>query len=98
MTAEPRDAVKKRVAEIAVKYEAVISSMEHRELVDELESRALMASYGFQDATTAMMLKSAKAELLRRLKGGEIVAKVDDSPASNRPKEPQEAKRPSLFG
>ena len=98
MTAEPKDALKKRVAEVSEKYHAVISQMDHKELLDELESRALIASYSFQDPITAMMLKSAKAELLRRLKGGSVGPKepseaVDEvQPASEAPK------RPSLFG
>jgi len=98
MTAEPRDALKKRVAEVAEKYQAVISKMEHKELLDELESRALIASYSFQDPITAMMLKSSKAELLRRLKGGAVEAQepvaVEEEPAPA----PEVAKRPSLFG
>jgi len=96
--AEPKDALKKRVAEVAEKYQAVISTMDHKELLDELESRALIASYSFQDPITAMMLKSSKAELLRRLKGGAVEPKEgEDAPGEEAPA-PKEAKRPSLFG
>lgn len=92
--AEQRSALKAKVAEIAEKYRANISAMASKDLLDELEKRALMASYGYQDPTTAMMLKEAKAELLRRTKG--FVIESDSEPEVELEK--SEAPRPTLFG
>lgn len=98
MAAEQKEALKRRVAETAERYLAVISRMPHSELLDELESRALITSYSFQDPITTMMLKSAKAELLRRLKGGEVVPQEEAATEAESQDSPKEPKRPSLFG
>lgn len=87
--AEMPEALKRKLAEVGEKYGAAISAMADRELVSELERRALMASFSYQDPTTSMMLKLAKTEILRRLKGGEAV-KAEEKP--------EEAPRPTLFG
>lgn len=92
--AEQRAALKAKVAEIAEKYRANISTMGSKDLLDELERRALMASYGYQDPTTAMMLKEAKAELLRRTKGFAI----ENSTEPEAKPEKEEPPRPTLFG
>ena len=91
--AEQRAALKAKLAEIAEKYRANISTMGSKELLDEFEKRALMANYGYQDPTTAMMLKEAKAELLRRT-GGQQPQKPVEEEAEPRPA-PQQ--RPTLF-
>lgn len=96
-SAEQRAALKAKVAEISEKYRANISTMGSKELLDEFEKRALMASYGYQDPTTAMMLKEAKAELLRRTRGYKI-APDEDEPAPEARPERQEPARPTLFG
>lgn len=93
-SAEQRAALKAKVAEISEKYRANISTMGSKELLDEFEKRALMASYGYQDPTTAMMLKEAKAELLRRTKGhGPQKAAPEEAEAK-----PEPQQRPTLFG
>lgn len=78
-------------SEIADRYLENISELNSKELVNELEKRALMASYGYQDPTTAMMLKVAKAEILRRIKEG-------DSPRQEAEPKQETAPRASLFG
>lgn len=90
--AEGSEALKARLAGISEKYSAAIATMDHRELVDELEKRALMASYGTLDPTTAMLLKMAKAEILARIKG--------DSPGPAKSEKPLDAApkaKPTLF-
>lgn len=91
--ADQRAALKAKLAEIAEKYRANISTMSSKELLDEFEKRALMASYGYQDPTTAMMLKEAKAELLRRT-GSQQSQKPVEEEAEPKPA-PQQ--RPTLF-
>lgn len=78
-------------AEIGDRYLENISELSSKELLNELEKRALMASYGYQDPTTAMMLKVAKAEILRRIKEGEAPRQAADTKSDDTP-------RPSLFG
>lgn len=92
--ADQRAALKAKLAEIAEKYRANISTMSSKELLDEFEKRALMASYSYQDPTTAMMLKEAKAELLRRAKGFAI----ENSAEPEIKPEKEDPPRPTLFG
>lgn len=80
------------------KYRATVGAMGHRELVGELEEQALMANYGYRGPLMTMILREAKAELLRRLKGV-------DEPKADAPSEPSEdaatpveQKRATLFG
>ena len=90
--AEGSEALKARLASISEKYSAAIAAMDHRELVDELEKRALMASYGALDPTTAMLLKMAKAEILARIKGDSPVPAKSEKPLDAAPKA-----KPTLF-
>lgn len=82
------DPAKMARADVAERYGAIISAMVDKELVNELEQRALMASYGYQDPITAMMLKAIKVELLRRLKGGEGPS-VSPEPKAKEPAAPR---------
>lgn len=95
MATEQSESLKKHVAEVAEKYRAVISAMDHKALLEDFESRALITSYSFQDPITSMMLKSSKAEILRRLNGGAVAPRAD---APETDPEPKEQKRPTLFG
>lgn len=87
------DPRKQRLAEVTEKYGAHIATMGDRELLEDLERKALMASFGALDPTTAMMLKSAKSEILRRLKGGEGPKPIQEQKTAE--PDPQ---RPTLFG
>ena len=93
-SADDKWALKAKVAEVAEKYKANISTMSSKQLLDEFEQRALMASYGYQDPITTMMLKESKAELLKRTKGFE----VEGNSESDAGIEKQETVRPTLFG
>lgn len=80
------------------KYRATISSMSHRELVGELEEQALMANYGYRGPLMTMILREAKAELLRRLKGVDEPKPESSSKPSEDTGAPPEQKRATLFG
>lgn len=89
---------KLKAAEIAEKYTEVLRPMADKALVDELERQALMASFGYQAPSTAAMLKAAKAEILRRLKGESGPAKeADPEPGKDGEKKPTAPQRQSLF-
>lgn len=92
------EAEQQKLAEATEKYRATITPMSHRELVDELESQALMANYGYRGPLTTMILKTAKAELLERLKGVNQPQKAASSGSSEDTPEPTGQKRPTLFG
>lgn len=92
------EAEQQKLAEATEKYRSTITPMSHRELVDELESQALMANYGYRGPLTTMILKTAKAELLERLKGVDQPSKVASTGPSEDSLEPAEQKRPTLFG
>jgi len=96
--AKLNEAEQQKLAEASEKYRATIAPMSHRELVDELESQALMANYGYRGPLTTMILKTAKAELLERLKGVDQPQKAASSGPSEDAPEPAEQKRPTLFG
>lgn len=86
---------RQRAEEIAEKYAEVLRPMSDKALVDELERQALMATFGYQSPGTVTMLKTAKGEILRRLKGGSGPAsKPDGAPEDPAPEQPV---RQSLF-
>lgn len=93
------EADQKHLEDATEKYRSTVSSMGHRELVGELEEQALMANYGYRGPLMTMILREAKAELLRRLKSVEE-PKPEHGTAT--PAEGHEGlneqKRPTLFG
>lgn len=88
---------KRKAAEIAEKYATVLRPMGDRDLVDELERQALMASFGYQSPSTVAMLKTAKGEILRRLKDGGGPQNLEVEGESVAPAEEPKPQRASLF-
>jgi len=92
------EADQKQLDDSTEKYRASVAAMGHRELVNELEEQALMANYGYRGPLLTMILREAKAELLRRLKGVEEPKSDTPTGPSENTEAPAEQKRATLFG
>jgi len=95
--AKLNEADQKHLDETTEKYRTNVSAMGHRELVEELETQALMANYGYRGPLLTMILRESKAELLRRLKGVEQPTADHQDPVDSPTAEPEQ-KRSTLFG